>query len=86
VAYPANVLLFSFLYISIIHIAQFIFLHEIEFYALHAACQMPHGASDLFWQNLLLDGVKRARAFTYKTSRKDLRTQGASSDQHENSK
>jgi hypothetical protein len=80
VAYPANVLLFSFLHIAIIHIAQFIFLYEFSFYALHAACKKPHKASDLFWRPLLAARTKRARAFTYKTSRKDMRPQGSSSD------
>jgi len=50
VAYPANVLLFSFLLTSIIHIAQFIFLYEFNFYALHAASQKPHKASDPFYR------------------------------------
>jgi hypothetical protein len=52
----------------------------------YAAYQKPHQASDLFWRSPLAARTKRARAFTYKTSRKDMRPQGASSDQHENSK
>ncbi len=84
--YPANVLLLYFLHISIIHIAQFIFMFCWHFDAPYAACQKPHQASDLFWLTLLAARTKRARAFTYKTSLMDLRPQGASSDQHENTK
>jgi len=71
---------------TILYIAQFIFLYEVKFYALHAARQKPHQASDLFWRSPLAAQTKQARAFNYKTSRKDLRPQSASSDQHENSK
>lgn len=52
----------------------------------YAACQKPHQASDLIWLTLLAARTKRARAFTYKTKRKDMRPQGASSDQHEKTK
>jgi hypothetical protein len=61
-------------------------LHCWNFDALYDACHKPHQASDLFWRPLLAARTKRARAFTYETTRKDMRPQGASSDQHENSK